>query len=313
MRAVIIDVDGTLSDPSGRVHHLSGEKDWTAFHDEMGDDEPIEAVATLARILHAAAERGDGIEAVIIVTARHDDPKYRRLTIDWLDLHGIRYHALYMRKDSDTRRDYLVKADILRQIVEDGYDPVLAIDDRPEVVRMWREHGITTLQCAPDDPGASAYAGSELLHMLVGPCGAGKSTYAKATYKPEDIVSTDELRMQLYGNLGQAPEALARVWKYAHGLIRARLESGVFTVLDATNLDHEDRAKVLALIPREVFVRYVVIDRDLDEKIRQRGWRSEDMVMKQHRLWRKEERAVMDGDSHPYVRVQDKRQKHGRT
>lgn len=308
MRAVIFDMDGTLSDPSGRVHHLDGEKDWPAFHDAMGDDEPIHAVAELARILYRAAERGDGIDAVIIVTARHDDPKYRRLTVDWLDMHGIRYHALYMRKDNDTRRDHLVKADILQQIIEDSYDPILAVDDRPEVVRMWRAHGITTLQCAPDQP-SSPYAGSTMLHLMVGSCSSGKSTYVERSYKPEDVISTDALRMQLYGDLGHEPHALARVWQYAHALISARLANGVFTVLDATNLDNEDRAKVLALLPRGVFARYIVIDRDLGEKIRDRGWRSEDMVLAQHRLFRKEEKAILAGDDHPWVTVQDKRRR----
>lgn len=307
MRAVIFDMDGTLSDVSGRLHHLDGEKNWPAFHDAMGDDEPVHSVATLARILYNAAERHDGIDAVIIVTARHDDPKYRRLTIDWLDLHGIRYHALYMRRDSDTRRDHIVKAEILQRIIDDGYEPVLAVDDRPEVVRMWRDHGITTLQCAPDEPGASQYAGQTLLHMMVGPCGAGKSTYIELNYKPRDVVSTDALRMQLYGNLGHAPEALARVWRYAHSLISARLANGVFTVLDATNLDAEDRAKVLALLPRGVFARYIVVDRDIDEKIRDRQWRTEDMIFKQHRMFRKGLKEILAGDEHPWVTVQDKR------
>ncbi len=141
--------------------------------------------------------------------------------------------------------------------------------------------------------------------------GAGKSSHVKTAYKPEDVVSSDALRMQLYGNLGHAPEALARVWKYIHGLIRARLEAGVFTVLDATNLDPDDRARVLALLPRGVFCRYVVIDRDLGEKLAQRDWRSEDLVLKTHRAFRAEERSILSGDGHPWVRVQDTRAKRG--
>jgi len=310
MRAVIIDIDGTLFDPTHRLHHLDGEpKNWKAFHDCMLDDPPIEAVVELARILYKAAEAGDGIDAVLIVTARHDDPKYKQMTLDALEFAGIRFHRLYMRRDSDTRRDHVVKAEILQQILDDGFEPILAVDDRPEVVRMWRDHGITTLQCAPDQPGASPYAGQTLFHMLVGPSGAGKTSYAAQHYKPFDVVSTDDLRMQLYGDFGHSPEALNRVWKYAHGLIRTRLESGVFTVLDATNLDNEDRARVLALLPRGVFARYIVIDRHIDLKIEHRGWRSEELVIKQHKLFRKEEKAILGGDQHPYVTVQDKRSK----
>ncbi|GAA0315972.1 hypothetical protein GCM10009087_28070 [Sphingomonas oligophenolica] len=307
MRAVIFDIDGTLADVEHRLHHLDGDKDWIAFFRDMQDDKPIEPIAELARLLHKAVEAKHGLEAVLIVTARPDREDWRRTTLDWLDVHAIPYDRIYFRPEGDTRQDHLVKAEILQRILEDGYEPVLVIDDRPQVVKMWRDHGITTLQCAADEPGASPYAGQTLLHMLVGPCGAGKSTYAAKTYKPHEIIATDDLRLQLYGNLGHAPEALARVWKLAHGLIRARLDAGVFTVLDATNLDGDDRARVLDLLPRGVFARYVVIDRDLDRKIKEGGWRPEELVLKQHRMFRAEERSIMAGDEHPFVTVQDKR------
>lgn len=307
MRAVIFDIDGTLADVAHRLHHLDGEKDWGAFFRDMQDDAVIEPVAELARLLHKAVEAGHGLDAVLIVTARPDRPDWRRTTLDWLDVHGIPYDRIYFRPEGDTRQDQLVKAAILQRILDEGYEPVLVVDDRPQVVKMWRAHGITTLQCAADEPGASPYAGQTLLHMLVGPCGSGKSAYAAESYKPHEIVSSDALRLQLYGHLGHAPEALARVWKLAHGLIRARLDAGVFTVLDATNLDGDDRARVLDLLPRGVFARYVVIDRDLDLKIRERDWRPEELVLKQHRMFRAAEKAIMAGDGHPYVTVQDRR------
>ncbi len=104
-----------------------------------------------------------------------------------------------------------------------------------------------------------------------------------------------------------SPDALARVWKYVHGLIAARLAAGVFTVLDATNLDPDDRKRVLAHVPRGIFTRYVVIDRDERDKLADRGWRSEELVLKQHRLFRRHEKSILAGDNHPYVTVQDKR------
>ncbi|QAY80406.1 AAA family ATPase [Sphingosinicella sp. BN140058] len=309
MRAVIFDLDGTIFDPGHRLHHLDGEKDWEAFFRAMGDDPPIEPIARLARMLYHNAQDRRDIDAVLIVTARPEREDWSRMTLDSLQLHDIPYTAIYMRGEGDMRPDHQVKADILQRILDDGYEPLLVVDDRPSVVRMWREHGIVTLQCAPDDPGASAYAGETLLHLLVGPCGAGKSSYAASHYQPHEVISTDELRMQLYGDLGHAPEALARVWKLAHGLIRARLDAGVFTVLDATNLKAEDRRRVLENLPRGVFARYVVIDRDLAEKERDRGWRSEELVLKQHRLFRKEEKAILAGDEHPFVTVADKRRR----
>lgn len=309
MKAVIFDIDGTIADPSHRLFHLDGEKDWKAFHDAMDQDAPVEGVIRLARILKAAAEQGLGIDAVLVVTARHDDPRYETMTREWLALHDMPCDRLYMRRLDDTRSDAIVKAEILERIIEDGYEPILVVDDRDQVVKMWRSYGITTLQC-PVESNSSPYAGQTLLHMLVGPAGAGKSTYAAKHYLEHEVISTDRLRMQLYGNLGHAPEALARVWKLAHGMIRARLEVGALTVLDATNLDARDRAAVLELLPRGVFARYVVIDRDLDgEKLKQLDWRSQELVLKQHRMFRAEERNILAGDDHPYVTVQDKRKR----
>src|SRR3546814_18992827 len=151
---------------------------------------------------------------------------------------------------------------------------------------MWRSKGITTLQCAPDEPGSSIYAGQTLLHMLVGPCGAGKSTYAEKHYLPHEIISTDVLRLQIYGNLGHSPEALARVWQLTHGLIKARLNASVLTVLDATNLDQEERLRVLSLLPRDVFARYVLLDRYLREQDPTRGQRTSALIMHHKKQYR---------------------------
>src|SRR3546814_10049061 len=115
-----------------------------------------------------------------------------------------------MRKDADTRPDHVVKEEILQQIIDDGYQPILAVDDRPSVVAMWRSKGITTLQCAPDEPGSSIYAGQTLLHMLVVPCGDGKSTSSAKNYLPHKIITTDVLRLPIYRNLGHSPEKRKR-------------------------------------------------------------------------------------------------------
>lgn len=119
MRAIIFDMDGTLADVSHRLHHLQGEKDWKAFHGAMAQDPPIEAIADLARLMHKASRARLGMDAVLVVTARHDDPAYERMTREWLEFHEIPYDRLYMRRDKDTRPDHIVKADILQQILDD--------------------------------------------------------------------------------------------------------------------------------------------------------------------------------------------------
>src|SRR3546814_20450291 len=90
-------------------------------------------------MLFKAAEAGDGLDAVLIVTARHDEPNYEQITRDWLEIEEVPFHRLYMRKDADTRPDHVVKEEILQQIIDDGYQPILAVDDRTDERRVGKE------------------------------------------------------------------------------------------------------------------------------------------------------------------------------
>jgi hypothetical protein len=75
----------------------------------------------------------------------------RDLTVWWMGVHEIPYHALYMRSDNDYRADFIVKEELLAQLRADGYNPVMAFDDRQQVVDMWRENGLICAQVAKGD------------------------------------------------------------------------------------------------------------------------------------------------------------------
>lgn len=301
MKAVIFDIDGTLSDVEHRTHHLPN---WDKFFDEMGKDPLIYPVGWLAdKLIQASIDDEDF--RVIVVTARPDI--YREKTEKWLE-RELRWYAwidkIYMRRHNDFRKDSIVKAEILQQIVDDGYEPFLVVDDRPEVVEMWRSYGICTLQCASDEVKLK-HDGKHFLDIIVGPSGAGKSSYVAKNYKPCDIVSSDQIREE-YG-WGHHPDDLAKTWNYIHGLIKVRLENHINTVLDATNIDQRDRLKVLQSVPNGQYVRYIVIDRPFDQKIKDRGWRPEELILKHDKKFRKNLKDILDGDNKKNVVVIDKR------
>lgn len=149
----IFDLDGTLADLTHRLHHImtpGKPKDWDSFFDghTVLKDTPILHMVKLYELVRY----GDGpwtYHKTIIVSGRSD--VCRRATEDWLDLCDIKYDALYMRKAGDRRPDYLVKYDLLQQLKADGWDPIMAFDDRDQVVKMWRENGIPCAQVAPGD------------------------------------------------------------------------------------------------------------------------------------------------------------------
>jgi predicted kinase len=303
VKAIIFDIDGTLANVSHRLHHLDDQtidraEQWKRFFAAQSDDTCHDAVAEIAR----AFARTDTM--IVVVSARPET--HAQDTKNWLlAIAGITFDRLYMREEGDFRPDHQVKADILQQILDDGIEPFLVIDDRPEVVEMWRSHGITTL-AMPYENGRSKYAGQSNLTMLIGPSGAGKSTYIERYFGDRDVISTDKIRLDYY--LSHSPEDLKRTFEIAHAMIKARVEIGLPTVFDATNIRRKDRLKTVALVPSDQLVTYLIIDRRLDEKLKDKGTRSEELVLRHHRTFVSQLPDILAGDNQPNVIVLDKRQ-----
>jgi predicted kinase len=265
----------------------------------MIHDTPIAGVTDLVRIL--ANQTHDKVD-ILIVTARHEP--YRTHTENWLAKFNIPYTKLYMRADGDYRQDHEVKIDILSKILDDGFDPFLVIDDRPEVVEAWRNYGLTVLQCNYEDV-STKYTGKVMLTLLVGPAGAGKSTFAE-NYK-SGVISTDKIRQQ--ENLGHSPDDLSLTFKLARGYAKARIAAGLPAIIDATNLKKKDRMAFNRLVPKGGLIEYVVICRDYDHMIANRGWRPVELIDKHYRTFMKELPDILKGDHLPNVIVKDCRKK----
>ena len=55
-------------------------------------------------------------------------------------------NRLYLRRDGDFRTDDITKKEIFEKILTDGFRPQLALDDRDQVVSMWRSIGLPCFQ-----------------------------------------------------------------------------------------------------------------------------------------------------------------------
>lgn len=144
MKAVIFDIDGTLANGEHRERHLTGEKkDWDSYYAGMGEDTPHAAMVALL-----GACRKEGWQ-IVLCTGRPET--YVNLTMEWLERHGVTFARLYMRPDGDFRPDYVIKKEFLDQMRTQGMEIVFVVEDRAQVVEMWREEGLLCLQCAPGD------------------------------------------------------------------------------------------------------------------------------------------------------------------
>lgn len=87
------------------------------------------------------------------------------------------------------------------------------------------------------------------LVVLIGPAGAGKSTFAKAHFEPFEIVSSDHMR-QLVSNDPADQGASAEAFKLLALLINGRLKRRLMTVVDATSLRAANRLRYRKLAAR---------------------------------------------------------------
>lgn len=145
---IVFDLDGTLSNPAHRLHHILGEeKDWDAFFKACGEDAPIQyALDILEMYLTLGRHR------VEIWTGRSEIVRVE--TTHWLRDHGVsmkRLCSLRMRPFGDKRHDVDVKMEWLREIEGEGFSVELAFEDRTSVVEWWRANGIPCYQVAPGD------------------------------------------------------------------------------------------------------------------------------------------------------------------
>ena len=47
---------------------------------------------------------------------------------------------------SDFRKDFMVKRDLYKKMIVDGFNPVLVFEDKITVVEMWKEMGLRCLR-----------------------------------------------------------------------------------------------------------------------------------------------------------------------
>lgn len=144
-QVTICDIDGTIADCTHRLFLLKEKPtDWETFHFLATNDTPIlENIQILQNHYFLA-----GLQ-IYFVTARPE--RTRDLTEMWLRDHvgykyGIHHSGLFMRKDDDHRNDDIIKREIFEQYFADK-EVRYVLEDRPRVVKMYRDLGLTVIDC----------------------------------------------------------------------------------------------------------------------------------------------------------------------
>lgn len=139
-RAIIVDIDGTLAHMNGRSPY-----DYTQVSTDTVDE-------TVRDLVNRLSDKFK----ILIVSGR-DDTCYDD-TMNWLRDKNVYYDDLLMRdstrvkEDGGKVSDTIIKREIFEKFIKDNYRIEFVLDDRNQVVDMWRnELGLKVLQVAEGD------------------------------------------------------------------------------------------------------------------------------------------------------------------
>ena len=132
-KAIMCDLDGTLAILNRNPYDAS-----LCEQDELN--------VPIANIVKTYKQLGHDI---LLLSGRED--QHLPQTERWLAKHNIPYDLIILRKTGDQRKDAIIKEEIFTEHIKGKWFIDFVLDDRNQVVDMWRKIGLTCCQVAPGD------------------------------------------------------------------------------------------------------------------------------------------------------------------
>lgn len=139
-KVIIIDLDNCLADDEWRIpfiewNKVSGAERYHQYHMLAAFDKAANKEVLLPKFHNT-----------VIFTAR--PTFYAAPTTEWLRRNHVQYKHLFMRNNRDTRKSFQIKETMLNALLQDPVngvakeDIVMAYDDHPAIIDMYRANGI---------------------------------------------------------------------------------------------------------------------------------------------------------------------------
>lgn len=127
-KAIIVDIDGTLAHRNDRSPF-----NWKRVIEDSCNE-------TIKKISNSYNGH------VLIFTGR--DAICKDDTIYWLEINNIKFDKIFMREINNNESDAIIKKRLFEENVRGKYFIEYVLDDRDQVVKMWRSLGLICLQVA---------------------------------------------------------------------------------------------------------------------------------------------------------------------
>lgn len=137
-KAIICDLDGTVADGNGRNFY-----DGSTCDKDLVREGPMFLMRALHELRLGMRLTGNGNKEFDIefIFCSGREEKDRMPTFKWLREHFSPFDdfKLLMRKTGDSRKDSIIKREIYEKYIQPYYDVIFCLDDRQQVVDMWRK------------------------------------------------------------------------------------------------------------------------------------------------------------------------------
>jgi hypothetical protein len=142
IKCAIFDIEGCLANNQHRENLLPAKNltgpaathAWDKYYSGVTDDAMYRNVVMFCNSLVAK-----GL-AVLLFTGI--PRKFTKIVTNWLADNSVAYSKLLMRHNDDIRSNAEVKFDMLQTMQQQHYQPVLAVDDMPDVLDMFNKQNI---------------------------------------------------------------------------------------------------------------------------------------------------------------------------
>jgi len=128
---IICDIDGTLANIGNRSPY-----DAKNCHLDTVNDSVKELLSTYSGL--------ESKTTIFLFSGRQGE--YKPETVSWLANNGIPYDYLVMRRLGDRRKDSIIKEEFFKDHIQGKYNVRFVLDDRDQVVKMWRSIGLKCWQ-----------------------------------------------------------------------------------------------------------------------------------------------------------------------
>ena len=157
--AILIDINGTLSDTSKVEHFLKqSPKDWVGFFENMNS-------VPVVPIVREIAKRFRKDHQILLISGAPES--YETHTKAWLELKGVPYNRLYMRPSWDKRKGWQMKNSIYKNQIKSIFNVKLVLDDKADACKMFREHGLNCWNVGKESPmPVSDVPGQRFAHLV---------------------------------------------------------------------------------------------------------------------------------------------------